>query len=239
MTVSINAMARTLTARSIKGLPRGSGLLSLRFEERSLDNGCGRSMPFPLDRHFNLDPRLGSRIRRGDGGDRDVPLQQRRPATARGPADLTVARVQRNLLPPRFGRRLRRQPHVPIETLHRLPVDLETDLPPRGTASLLLEERLPPNEGTLVRRQGPVEAELQGRVHLRIDDRLPRRHVLDLRKDEPGLDACHVQCHHPCGRDVVSLPLLHDRVPQSLGPFTLDPDLVSEVARVSGPPAFD
>src|SRR3989449_7860082 len=239
MTASIDAMARTLTARSIKGLPRGSGLLSLRFEERSLHDRRRRPMPFPLDRHLDLDARGGPRVRRGDGGDRDVPLQRRRPATARGPADLTIARVQRNLLPPRFGRRLRRQPHVPIETLHRLPVDLETDRPPRGTASLLLEERLPPDEGTLVRRESPVEAELQGRVHLRIDDRLPRRHVLDLRKDEPGLDACDVQCKHPCGRDVVSLPLLHHRVPQRLGPFALDPDLVSEVAGVSGPRDLD
>src|SRR3989441_6181418 len=130
MTASIDAMARTLTARSIKGLPRGSGLLSLRFEERSLDNGCGRSMPFPLDRHFNLDPRLGSRIRRGDGGDRDVPLQQRRPATARGPPDLTIARVQRHLLPPRFGRRVRRQPHVPRGTVHPPPSGFEAPPPP-------------------------------------------------------------------------------------------------------------
>src|SRR3989442_1593296 len=127
MTASIDAMARTLTARSIKGLPRGSGLLSLRFEERSLDNGCGRSIPSPLDRHFNLDPRLGSRIRRGDGGDRDVPLQQRRPATARGPPDLTIARVQRHLLPPRFGRRLRRPTPCPVETVPPLPARFAAD----------------------------------------------------------------------------------------------------------------
>src|SRR5256712_11676913 len=132
MTASIDAMARTLTARSIKGLPRGSGLLSLRFEERSLDNRCGRSMPFPLDRHFNLDPRPGSRIRRGDGGDRDVPLQQRRPATARGPPDLTIARVHRHLPPPRFGRRFRRDTPIPRETLHRLPGHFLAEPPPCG-----------------------------------------------------------------------------------------------------------
>src|SRR2546429_5783996 len=151
MTASIDAMARTLTARSIKGLPHGSGLLSLRFEERSLHDRRGRPMPFPLDRHLDLDARGGPRVRRGDGGDRDVPLQQRRPATARGPADLTVARVQRNLLPPRFGRRLRRETHVPIKTLHRPPVDLQTHRPPPGTPSLPPQERLPPAEGALVR----------------------------------------------------------------------------------------
>src|SRR5256712_4046096 len=148
MTASIDAMARTLTARSIKGLPRGSGLLSLRFEERSFHDRRGRPMPFPLDRHFDLDPRPGSRIRRGDGGDRDVPLQQRRPATARGPPDLAIDRVQRHLLPPRFGRRLRRQPHVPVETFHRLPVDFEADRPPCRTPSPLPRQRLPPRKPT-------------------------------------------------------------------------------------------
>src|SRR2546427_1104774 len=147
MPASIDAMARTLTARSIKVLPHGSGLLSLRFEERSLHDRRGRPMPFPLDRHLDLDARGGPRVRRGDGGDRDVPLQQRRPATARGPADLTVARVQRNLLPPRFGGRLRRQTHVPIETLHPLPVHPKSDRAARGTAPQFLEERLPPDEG--------------------------------------------------------------------------------------------
>src|SRR3989475_7756150 len=165
MTASINDMAPTLTARSIKGLPRGSGLLSLRFEERSLDNRCGRPMPFPLDRHFNLDPRPGSRIRRGDGGDRDVPLQQRRPATARGPPDLTIARVQRHLLPPRFGRRLRRQPPVPVETFHRLPVDFEAHRPPCGAASPLLEGRPPPAKRAPAAPDRPGPAPVPRRVH--------------------------------------------------------------------------
>src|SRR2546428_9190331 len=115
MTASIDTMARTLTVRSIKGLPRGSGLLSLRFEERSLHDRRGRPMPFPLDRHLDLDARGGPRVRRGDGGDRDGPLQQRRPATARGPADLTVAPGQRNLLPPRFRRRPRPETPGPAE----------------------------------------------------------------------------------------------------------------------------
>src|SRR2546422_11348474 len=231
MTASINDMAPTLTARSIEGSPRGSGLLSLRFEERSLDNRCGRRWPSPLHRHFNLDTRPGSRIRRGDGGDRDVPLQQRRPATARGPPDLTIARVQRDLLPPRFGRWLRRQPHIPVETFHRLPVDFEADRPPCGTASPFLEERLPPDERTLASCNGPIQAQLQRRVHLRVNDRLPRGHVLDLRQDEPCLDPGDVEGEHPGRRDIMPLPLLHDGVPQRLGPFAPDPDLVSQIAR--------
>src|SRR5213594_1440390 len=196
MTASIDAMAPTVTAGSIKELSRVSGLLSLRFEERSLHDRRGRPMPFPLDRHFDLDPRPGPRIRRGDGGDRDVPFQQRRPATARGPTDLTIARVQWNLLPPRLGGRLRRKAHVPVETLHRLPVNLESDRAACGTAPLLLEERLPPDERTLASRNGPIQAQLQRRVHLRVDDRLPRGHVFDLRQDEPRLDPRDVESEH-------------------------------------------
>src|SRR5207249_12146997 len=114
MTASIDAMAPTVTAGSIKELSRVSGLLSLRFEERSLHDRRGRPMPFPLDGHFDLDARAGPRIRRGDGGNRDVPLQERRPATARGPTDLAVARVQWHLLAPRLGGRLGRTPQVPV-----------------------------------------------------------------------------------------------------------------------------
>src|SRR2546426_7347045 len=239
MTASIDAMARTLTARSIKGLPRGSGLLSLRFEERALHDRCGRPMPFPLDRHLDLDARAGPGVRRGDGGNRDVPLQQGRPATARGPADLTIARIQGYLLPPRLGRRLWRQPHVPIETFHRLPIDLETDRPPRGTASPFLEERLPPDERTLSLRDGPVQTQLQRRVHLRGDDRLPRGPVFDLRQDEPGLNPREVEGEHPGRGDVMAFPFLHDGVPQRLGPFALDPDLVSEIARIARPGDVD
>src|SRR5437667_12123135 len=144
MTASIDAMAPTVTAGSIKELSRVSGLLSLRFEERSLHDRRGRPMPFPLDRHFDLDPRPGPRIRRGDGGDRDVPFQQRRPATARGPTDLTIARVQRNLLPPRPGGRLPRKTHVPVEPPTRLPFNLESDRPAPGTRPRPFEAHLAP-----------------------------------------------------------------------------------------------
>src|SRR2546426_8037998 len=173
MTASIDAMAPTVTAGSIKELSRVSGLLSLRLEERPPHDVAGPPMPYPLDRHFDLDSRPGPRIRRGDGGDRDVPFQQRRPATARGPTDLTIARVQRNLLPPRLGGRLRRETHVPVETLHRPPVNLESDPAARGTAPPLLEERPPPDERTLASRDGPIQAQLQRRVQLRLFYSLP------------------------------------------------------------------
>src|SRR5437667_6759094 len=225
MIASVDAMATSVTAASIKGLPRDSGFLSLRLEERSLDHRCGCPVSLPLDGHFDLDARPGPRIRGGDGRDCDIPLQQRRPATARGPTDLTIAGVERHLLPPRFGGRLRRKTHVPIETLHGLPVDLESDRAARGTAPLFLQEGLPPDERTFVRRERPVEAAFQSRVHLRIDDRFPRRHVLDLREDEPGLDPCDVEVEHPRGRDVVPLTPLQDRGARRRVTFTWHPAL--------------
>src|SRR5712692_8135986 len=214
MTTSVDAMTPRVTAGSIKGMPRGSGLLSLGLEERSLDDRRGRPMPLPLDRHFDLDARARPRIRSGDGGDRDVPLQQRRPATARGPTDLAVPRVQWHFLAPGLGGRLGWKTHVPIEALHRLPVDLQADRPSRWTAAPFLEERLPPDERAFVSRDGPVQAELQRRVHLRVDDRLPRWHVFDLCQNEARLDPCDIQREHPRDGDVMPVPLLHDGVPQ-------------------------
>src|SRR5438094_1903303 len=161
-------------------------------------------MPFPLDGHFDLDARAGPRIRRGDGGNRDVPLQERRPATARGPTDLAVARVQWHLLAPRLGGRLGGKPHVPVETLHRLPVNFQADRPPRRTASLFLEERLPPDERPFAPRDGPVQAELQRRIHLRVDDCFPRGHILDLRQNEPASIRAMSSASIPAG--VMSCP---------------------------------
>src|SRR5256884_3462603 len=219
MTASIDAVAPTVAGGSIRELSRVSALFALRFEDRPPHARRGRRMPSPLARHFDLDPRPGPRIRRGDGGDRDVPFQQRRPATARGPTDLTIARVQWNLLPPRLGGRLRRKAHVPVETLHRLPVNLESDRAACGTAPLLLEERLPPDERTLASRNGPIQAQLQRRVPFRGDDRLPPGHVFDPRQDEPRLDPRDVEGQHPGRGDVLPPPLLHDAVPHTLGPF--------------------
>src|SRR5207245_5647301 len=116
--------------------------------------------------------------------------------------DLAIARVQRHLLPPRFGRRLRRQPHVPVETFHRLPFHFAADRPPCGTASPFLDERLPPDERTLASCNGPIQAQLQRRIHLRVNDRLPRGHVFDLRQNEPCLDPGDVEGEHPGRRDI-------------------------------------
>src|SRR6266511_3951165 len=39
---------------------------------------------------------------------------------------------------------------------------------------------------------------------------------------------------HPGGGDVVVSPFLHERIPKPFGLFTIDPDLVAEVAGIAG-----
>src|SRR6266487_3047131 len=107
-------------------------------------------MALPFDGHFNLDAGPDLRVRRGDRGDRDVLLQQRGPAPARGPTNLAVSGVEGDFLPPRLRWRLRREPHVPIVLLDGSPVDLKAHRAPGRSACFLLEQRLPPDERPFV-----------------------------------------------------------------------------------------
>src|SRR5438876_674942 len=68
-----------------------------------------------------------------------------------------------------------------------------------------------------------------------LDDCRTRGHLLALRQTEPRFHPGDVEREHPRGCDVLSPALLQDGVPQRLGPFALAPDLVSEIAGVSGP----
>src|SRR6266487_4790335 len=149
------------SADALRGLAKvvglASRLLPLRFEERPLDDRGRHPMALPLDRHLDLDLRPEVRVRRRDRGDRDVFLQDWRPAAARGPADLTIPRVEWYLVSPRLRWRLRREPHLPIVPLDRSPIDVKPDRAPGRSASVLLEERLPPDERPFVERHSPVE----------------------------------------------------------------------------------
>src|SRR5437016_5824290 len=113
-------------------------------------------MPFPFDRDLDSDARAGFRVRRCDGRDRDVFLQERRPATARGPADLAITRKEGDLLTPRRGRRMRKEAHVPIEYLQRAPVDHEAHRPADRTAALLLKVSLASDVRALLHGDGPT-----------------------------------------------------------------------------------
>src|SRR5216684_638283 len=100
-------------------------------------------MPFPLHGQIDFDQSPWPRVRSLDGGERDVLLQERGPTAARRPADLTIAREQRDLLTPRIGRRPRRQPQVPIRPLEALPIDHEAHRAAGGTPPTLVGEGLP------------------------------------------------------------------------------------------------
>src|SRR2546425_1046268 len=102
MIASILAMKRMDNRASIRKLPRGSGLFSIRFEERPLDHRRRSAVALPLDRDLDLHagPDLG--VRCGDGRDCEVFFQQGRPAAARCPSDLSVSGEDRHLLSPRI-----------------------------------------------------------------------------------------------------------------------------------------
>src|SRR5207249_11359228 len=145
-----------------------------------------------------------------------------------------ITRKEGDLLPPRRGRRVWREVHVPIEFLHRAPVDHEAHRAAGGTAALLLEESLASDERALLQGDGPIEAQFVRRIPLRVDDRLPGGCVIDLRQDQARLDPRHVQGEHARGSDVVSLALRHQGIPQRLRAFSLHPDLVIEVPSMAG-----
>jgi hypothetical protein len=57
-----------------------------------------------LDRHFDLDPRIGREVRGLDVREREILLEERRPATARGVAHLLAAAIDRDTAAPGDGR---------------------------------------------------------------------------------------------------------------------------------------
>src|SRR5207249_4655550 len=126
---------RTAVQRPNQRLSRTSRFLPIRIEERSLYDGRGDPVTFPLDREVDIDARPRPGIRRCDRHDCNVLLEERRPAPARRPANLAVSRIQRDLRAPRSRRRLRRQSHVQIELLNRPPIDHESDRPAGGAAA--------------------------------------------------------------------------------------------------------
>ena len=65
-----------------------------------------------------------------EGGDADVLLQQRRPATARRITHLAASAVHRHARAPRRTRDHGRQPDGTVRLLQRYPVDLEPTKPP-------------------------------------------------------------------------------------------------------------
>ncbi len=119
----------------------------------------------------------------------------------------------------------------PVEVI---PVDLEAHELPRRTALGFRAQRLLADAGRLLEVHEPPEADLVRRVLLRRDEGFARAHVVDVEEDQARFDARHVEGEHARRRDVVGPAHVHERVIDRLALLPGNPDLVAEVAGVSG-----
>src|SRR5258708_28707846 len=116
-----------------------------------------------LDADSHLERRTLCEPRRAKMRERDVLLQQRRPAAARGVADLFAAGIKRHAHPPGGARQAGGETDVGIEPLQRIPVELDAAELPLRAARFLLNERRAADEAFLGEVYGPAEVELEGR----------------------------------------------------------------------------
>src|SRR3954470_18920688 len=129
-------------------------------------------------------------------GERDVLLQQRRPAAARRIADLLAAGIERYAHPPGGARQPRREADVRVEALQRVPLELDADELPLRTARLFFCERVPADKALLAKIHRPAEIQLERRGKLAGDKRLARGYVVDVDQHEASLDARDVESEH-------------------------------------------
>src|SRR5437762_7873319 len=101
--------------------PRPSPLVSrpfpLRIEERQLPHNRVSAFAPVLHRDLELDRHAGRVVRRRQMREREILLEQRRPATARRVADLLSTRMDRRARAPRDGRQLRWKPALGVDRL--------------------------------------------------------------------------------------------------------------------------
>src|SRR5215210_4919849 len=114
----------------------------VRIEERFLHYPRQRALAPVLDGDLHLELGAGREIGRAQMRERDVFLEQRRPAAARRVAGLVRAGVDRHAHAPGLRRQARRQPDLGVETLERVPVDLDADEAPLWLARRFRSERI-------------------------------------------------------------------------------------------------
>ena len=83
--------------------------------------------------------------------------------------------------------------------------------------------------------QHPAQAELDRRRALGIRPGEAARLEVDVEEDQPGLDARHVEGGHADGHDAATAAGGPHGVPEDHGILAPDPDLVAQVAGVTGP----
>src|SRR5687767_15893425 len=81
--------------REGSGVLMESFLLARRIEERQLAHARGGSLALVLDRHFHFHFGVRREVRRAQVSEREIFLEQRRPAPARRVTDLLTAAVDR------------------------------------------------------------------------------------------------------------------------------------------------
>src|SRR3954467_10284934 len=110
-----------------------------------------------LDGDLHLERRALTEPRRAQMGERDVLLEQWRPAAARGVADLLAGGIERHAHAPGGARHARSEPHLGVEPFERIPVEFDADELPLRAAGLFLGERRAADEALLGEVHRPAE----------------------------------------------------------------------------------
>src|SRR6185503_14745408 len=126
------------------------GALSLGIEERLLHHARAGALASVLDRDLHLERRPGRRPARLQMRERDVLLEERRPAPAGRVAGLLLGGIDRHAHAPGGAGKARREAELRIQLLHRVPVDLDAHELPLRPAAGFLRERLAADEALLL-----------------------------------------------------------------------------------------
>src|SRR5688500_12767484 len=118
------------------------GTLAVRIKERFLDHTRGGTLALVLHGDLDLELRARRRMRGAQVGERDVFLQERRPAAAARIAGLLGPGVDRHAGTPRHARYARGKADLGVQALERLPLDLDADEAPLRRARGFRRERL-------------------------------------------------------------------------------------------------
>src|SRR5690349_18403736 len=130
--------------------------LALRVKKRLLHHPHRGALALMLDGHLHLERRADGEPRRAQMSERDVLLQQRRPAAGGRVADLLAAVVDRHAHAPGLLRQARGEPELAMETLERIPVHFDADETPLRIARRLGGQRFAPDEALLLQVHRPA-----------------------------------------------------------------------------------
>ena len=146
-------------------------------------------------------------------GERDEPLERRRPRGRCRPADLASPSHDRHGDAGRRGRSDRNETRALVQALDVVPVDLEADDHPRRRARGRRGKRGATDECRLLEIDQPAEAHLVWRVLLEIRHRLAGAVEIHVHQQQTGLDARDVEREHAGRLDGEWRTGVHQRIP--------------------------